>query len=458
MERSSRSVGAREAAWLVVAAGYILMLWQNLPGHLSVDSVIELHEGRFHVRETWGPAIFPFILGVFDRISPGTALYLIVSTLLLYGGWAALPALRRRASWWFVPVAAAAMLTPNILIYQGIVWHDVLFADTAAMGFILLAFAARDWEGARPPWLRLGAAVLSLSVAALVRQNGLVVLPIAALSLAWTARTGGWRRAAAWGLGWLAVAAATTAVLSVTALPQGPGFEKANAQGFRVLEVYDLMGGLARDPNLDLSHIERATPDIAAAMRQEARLYYSPQRIDFIDDAPHLGHLPMVPAKALQADWLHMVLHRPDLYWPMRLQVFRWTFATPVIDRCLPVYLGIDGPPKQMAALHLTRTWSDRDTGLYNYATWFYDTPVLSHVTYAALAVLLIVVLALRRDPADGPMAALLIGALAFAASYFPISLACDYRYMYFLDVAALTGLLYFAADPRLRGPPAGRG
>jgi hypothetical protein len=148
------------------------------------------------------------------------------------------------------------------------------------------------------------------------------------------------------------------------------------------------------------------------------------------------------------------MLHRPDLYLPIRAEVFRWVFATPVIDACLPVYLGVDGPAKQMNELGLKRIWSPKDDRLYNYATWFFDTPVLSHVAFASLALVVIAILLLRRDPADKAIGGMLVGALAFTATFLPLSLACDYRYLYFLDVAALTGLLYVAADPRLRRRP----
>jgi hypothetical protein len=59
--------------------------------------------------------------------------------------------------------------------------------------------------------------------------------------------------------------------------------------------------------------------------------------------------------------------------------------------------------------------------------------------------------LLIRREPADLAIAALLAGALAAAASFFVISIACDYRYLYFLDLAAITALIYVAIDPRLR-------
>ena len=59
--------------------------------------------------------------------------------------------------------------------------------------------------------------------------------------------------------------------------------------------------------------------------------------------------------------------------------------------------------------------------------------------------------LMLRRDPADLIIAGLMVGALGFAASFFVFSIACDYRFLYVLDLAALTGVLYLAIDPRLR-------
>jgi hypothetical protein len=46
------------------------------------------------------------------------------------------------------------------------------------------------------------------------------------------------------------------------------------------------------------------------------------------------------------------------------------------------------------------------------------------------------------------PMIGLQLAAIGFAASFLVISIACDYRYLYFLDVAALTGLLYLSLDP----------
>jgi hypothetical protein len=42
----------------------------------------------------------------------------------------------------------------------------------------------------------------------------------------------------------------------------------------------------------------------------------------------------------------------------------------------------------------------------------------------------------------------MLLASLAFTASFFVISIACDYRYLYALDLAALASLFYLALDP----------
>jgi len=50
----------------------------------------------------------------------------------------------------------------------------------------------------------------------------------------------------------------------------------------------------------------------------------------------------------------------------------------------------------------------------------------------------------------------MLAGAFAFTTSFFAISIACDYRYLYALDLSALAVLLYLACDARsfIKGTP----
>jgi len=125
-------IDPRTAYRAVLAAGLLAMLGANLPGHLSYDSVAQLYEGHFHLRETWGPALYAWILGLFDAVIPGTALYVTVSGLILFLSLASFSELRGRTSWLAAIAAALVVLTPQLLVYQAIVWKDICFANARA--------------------------------------------------------------------------------------------------------------------------------------------------------------------------------------------------------------------------------------------------------------------------------------------------------------------------------------
>jgi hypothetical protein len=451
MQRVKLNLSAEKALRLVLAAGFLLMLAANLPGHLSYDSVVELQEGRFHERLTWAPPFYSWVLGVFDAVVPGIALYVVVSGLILFVSLASVAKLRGKVSWIAVPLAALIVLTPDILIYQAIAWKDVFFANVAIAALVSLAQAAKAWDSPGRRWLWLAASLLLLAAAALTRQNGLIVGLMAAIALGWVAARGRLARGLVWGVGGLIAVLVATQIIGTFAVPSrvapADGFEK----GMRILRGYDLVGAAALDPNVRFPAIERTNPQAARALRAHARQVYSPERIDHLSGSPELMKaLWSLSNDTVAAAWVGLITERPDLYLSSRLAVFRWVFLTPVIDRCLPVHVGVEGPADKLDALGLTGGQDVVDKELINYNSWFLDTPVYSHLTYAIIALLVAGALLLRRDPADIPIAALMLSALGFAASFFVVSLACDYRYLYFLDVAAMSGLLYLAADPRI--------
>jgi hypothetical protein len=446
--RTSR-FAPREAYSAVLAGGLLLMLAANLPGHLSVDSIMQLYEGRMEVRETFAPAIFSLILRLFDSLVPGTGLYVTASGLLLYGSLISLRGLRPRVSWLSVPVALAIVFTPALLVYQGIVWRDVFFANVSVAGFVCLAHAATRWGEKPVRWTALAAALVLFALAAIVRQNGLIVVVMGTLAVAWSARAGGWRPMTAYGVGFLAAVLLLAQTLAVVAQPRAAGPDQAMGIGLRILLHYDIVAAVAQRPDLPLAEIDAADAASDDFLRANARDAYSPERVDFFDRVPDLGkHLWPLPGDAVRGQWLQIVTEHPKLYVAHRLSVFRWVFLTPDLGRCVPVHVGIEGPADKIEALKLKPGTDPSDRAMADYAARFYGTPAYSHLTYALLAVAVAGFLLLRRDPGDWAMAALMVAALGFAASFLFISIACDYRYLYFLDLAALAGLLHVAVDP----------
>lgn len=448
-ESAQQSGGGKAGAGfrIAMAAGLLLTLAANVPGQLSYDSVVSLTEARTGVRQTWAPAISSAILKPFDQLLAGTGLYVTASAALLFLSLMSLTRLRPRSTWGAVALGVLAILTPQMLIYQGIVWHDVLFANLTIAGFLMLAQAARSW--ASRPILPLAGALLCLALAALARQNGLIVVAAAAGVLAWTARGGGWRASLAWGIGGLAAAGLLAVAINQLATPAMAVKNQRGDAGMLILEHYDVIGAKAHMPRLKLKEIAKVNPAAAAYLEANAARSYSASRVDTVDRDPALGKaLWSVPTPVMNAQWRRIIIHYPAAYLLQRADVFRWTLLTPDLPQCLPVTVGVTGPAETLPDLEMQTGVDPQDQGVANYATHFYRTPVFSHLTWALAALAVIGLLLRRRDPVDWVIVALLGAALAFAASFAVISVACDYRYLYPLDLAAMVGVLYWALDP----------
>jgi hypothetical protein len=444
-------IDPRSAYRAVLAAALLLMLGANLPGHLSYDSVAQLYEGHFHVRETWGPALYAWILGLFDAVIPGTSLYVTVSGAILFVSLASFTNLRPRTSWLAAVVAGLVALTPQVLIYQAIVWKDICFANTAIAGLVCIAHAVRVWPDWRRRWLLLAAALVLLAVASQVRQNGIIVTILGAAALGWLVAAGSWRRGLAWSLGGLLAVAVAGQALTTFSVPANAPPDPGVKSGLRIVPNYDMVGAAALDPGYRLPILAAADPADTALILERAPLDYSGRRVDFIDrDDAVTDALWNLPAEASTRQWADLILHHPGLYLRVRWEDFRWVFAPPVIDWCLPVYLGVDAPAEKMQPLGIAHRYTRSDIQLGNYSSWFFDTPVYWHGLYVAISLGLAGLFLWRRQPSDIVMAALQLSGVGFAASFFIISIACDYRYLYFTDLAAMAGLIYAAVDPPL--------
>jgi hypothetical protein len=446
-----RGTGAKALYFGALATGLLLVLAAALPGHMTTDSVIQLAEGRTGVQRSFNPAFMSWLLGKFDSVLSGTSLFVTFNVVLFFGSLAILPWLARRTHWLAAPALLAVIATPQVLIYQGIVWKDVFFANAAIAGTVLLALSVGEGTGRAGRRLAWGGGLALLVVAALVRQNGILALGAAALAVGLAA---GSRQ------GWKAGLSATGTLLGVglvgfTAMTLAmerlmpPASPEAAGAGLRIIQHFDLVGVAARDPKASFEPLQSQDPQAAATLRALASQGYNPERVDAVSNAPGLGEaLWRTPKGTVAKTWANLPMADFEAYAAHRLAVFRQVFLTPNILACLPVSTGVQGPELVLAELSLPAREGRQDRELYNYASWFFGTPILSHLSFAIVSLATMVLLLLRGRPSDFVMAGLQGGALAFAGSFLVIALACDYRYLYFLDLAAITGLIHLALDP----------
>lgn len=443
---------ADRAVKIVLLAGFALVLAAGLPPHLSVDSVMALYEGRLQVRETIGPVVYAKIVGLAGEAPGGLGLYVVLSAACLFGSLAWMTGLRPRVSWWAVAVATVFVLSPTVVLYQGIVWKDVLFANLTIAGFVALAHGL-----IAPPrggvWWRLLIAAVALAVAMSIRQNGVVYVAGAGVALAWVqGRRLGWVRGVGLGVGGVAVVCLVAVLLGQAAEPRQAGPGKVGL-GLRVLEHYDVVAILAREPAAQPTAISRAGRDAPAALiRQAAKEVYSPERVDFFDRRADLAPaLWKTPAPVMRSQWLELVSAYPGAYLAHRWDAFRWLVSPPDRSRCVPVFVGVTGPPAVLEALGLEPRATAKDRKIAAYAQNFVATPAYSHLFSGCVAFLVLIALLWRGEAQDIVIAALLGSALVFAMSFFVVSIACDHRYLYALDLAAATGALYLGLQPSVR-------
>ena len=429
--------------------GFTILLALNWPGQMSYDSVVQLADGRSGQYDSWHPPVMAWLLGLFDSVVPGPGLFLLFTVLLLFVAWLLVLG-DRRAHWGPLILLPLLFATPQLLLYQGTIWKDVLFANAGVAAFASLAAAARYWDRPAPRALLLLFCAATLSLAVLARQNGFLLPPIAALCLGLIAGrqdAGCWR----YGMG-LLLASLVLVALANFAL----GFKSDHGEGaseqLRLAQAYDLVGTVRLDPSVRLMVLEARAPRLDGEIRKNGVRLYSPHLVDTLEESATLTEaIYHAPPGVVFAQWRQTILAHPGLYLRERWPVFRWVVAPPDLIVCHPDVVGVDGPADILKSLGLKEQIRPQDRFLYLYVARFFHTPILSHLLYGGLALFFLAILARRGAPSDLAVAGLQAAALLFAASFFVISIACDYRYLYFLDLAAMTGALQVFAGSHRR-------
>lgn len=428
----------------IAVLGWAAALAAGLPGHFSVDSVTQLAQGRMGRFDDWHPPLMAWLLGLADRVAPGAGLFVVADVTVFFASFLAFmlaagaPRVRGLAVLLFVATS------PQALVFQGVVWKDILFADAALAAFAALAQAGRATGAMSRIWL--GAAFVACVVATLVRQAGFVVpLVAAAVYLALEARRRGRPLAGAIaraGGGLLALL--LVAVLSYAAFAaHGDGRPGATAE-LAMLRTFDIAGALRLRPQLPTRALHRQAPALEHFERSEAASAWRANTVDGLDALPGASVLLPPRTAALAADWRNLLLRHPWLYARVRAQVFWDTLATPDSADCPLVAVGVqDSDRSELVRAGLRPRLTAKDQWDEDYVWSFWNTPVLSHLAWGAV-MLALLALDLRdvargdRRPATLAAIGLATAAAAYAATYFVASVACDYRYLYLVDVAAM--------------------
>jgi hypothetical protein len=441
----------RRTATAVLATGGLALYGINFPGSMEFDSFVQLVEARAESYSNWHPPVMSWLLGVFDAL-PGTAAawFTAMDMLIVFAALIAVLWLPKKVSWAAVAVVGAMLFLPQLVLAQAVVWKDVLFANTVVAGFAVLAYAAHFWTRARLRNGLIALAAVLFALAVLTRQNGIVVVPVAVAALMIVAaRHDGWRAAVVKGAGLLGVtvllATGANALLQLRA-DDYPGREEQ----IKRLQIYDIAGILHREPEAPLMVLSRQAPELGTLLRAESKRLWSPVKNDTLETDEFVALLEAAPAPVVTAQWKATVAAYPGEYLATRALLLRWVVQSPEPGLCHPFHVGDEGDPADLKELGVKPRLNARDEKLADYGTFFLrHTPVYGHALFGLIGIGLMVLLLRRREPADVMLAALIVSAFVFTATFAVLSLACDWRYLYIVDLSVMTALVYAAADWR---------
>lgn len=434
----------------VVIIGYVCSLVVNWPGHLEFDSIRQLLEGRSGIYSNWHPPLMSFLLGVTDAIVPGGALFVLMNTTLAFGALVSLVFLSQRPNALSPLFAVICVALPQLFLFQAVVWKDILFGDLTLLGFVLIALiTSRQRLGYRQIALKILASLV-FALAILSRQNGVVILPCAAI--AWCLSESRFSNLCQGATG-AAVFAALT-ILFAFSIHTGLQTHASKALGPREqiedLQLYDMAGMLQRNPALSLPILEARASGIAAVLRENGPRLYTPAGQDPLIDFPPIRGFIISSLAPVNDQWRALVLSNLGTYLSVRADDFVWLLFGSDPDTCSVVQIGVRGAPQDLKAAQLAPRYDRRDRWLYeNYATPLLATPLFSHIFYALLGLSCFFYLLWRQRPADLAIACLIAAAGLYAASYFFISVSCEYRYLFLLDLAVIAAAFYLAIDFR---------
>ena len=430
---------------LQAAAGLAL----GLPGHLSVDSIVQLYEARTLQFISFHPPMMSLLLRVLDSWFPGTALFVLLDQALLTASFVLLLAeCGKPLGWLAALVAAVLVLNPVLIAFTGMVWKDVLMAHSAVLGYVCLFVAARRPMGPRRLAWALSA-VLALTFAASLRQHALALaIPgvVYAAILLTDTRVGRWILALL--LAAAAVGANVAIIAYADAVTAGAKIPRTET-GLRVLFLFDFAGIAANGGTIP-------DPAVAAQVGTALVPFYAPPLHTALPDPAPESALWRMGASEMKSIWFRSIVNSPGAYLSHRAANFGallWKSGTPGLCTRAPFAFGVE-PAVFVPMLGRDivpelglRTGSSRREWVFQDFLLNLPAPLFNHVFWATM--LLAGAAALWRRGRAAPLVLLAAGAVVFALGFAVVGIACDFRYLYVLPLAATVLLFALVTSPR---------
>lgn len=426
---------------ILLVAAAVAALALHEPGHISMDTSLQLKEALQAQSLTWNPPFMSALLQFLGNGELATAAFVALCVALTYGSYSLVLSCQPRSleprSRWNEAVrtgmGAVLIGNPVVFLYVGIVWKDVLFASLLGFAFACALAASRQARAVSSILLAL-VAMACLVLAAHTRQQGLYLLPILLLAPLVALRA----IAARFGVSTLRLVSATALliVLGYSSVTRWTNARISRGEandinfGLGLIVTYDILGMLRYGPDGMAEVKVSLPPEVSAAAVAAA---YSPQRIDQIGRVPALRSAmrDMNPSQRFTV-WRTLLLLHPVAYLNHRAATASWLLGMHGVERCLPVHVGVEGDVDALAAMRIAVTNGVRDDFLFKLSLLLRDTPWLRHYATVAMLALTLIGGWRQRRASGGQIVLIFAGGMAiFVGSMLFLTIACDFRYLY---------------------------
>ena len=403
-----------------------------------MDTSVQLYEAYAGQSISYNPPFMSALLRWLGGGTVGTALLVLINTVLLYGSFAvvagAIAQVRRdqgvaAIAKWQAGLAILVVLNPLIFLYAGIVWKDVLFASLMTSGSACVIAASTGTTFRR--YLMALAGIVLFTAALVTRQQGIFMVPVLILAMIIAL----WPRGAraqflvvglVVGFFVLSLAVLQHQVDKAIKPPQNP----ATSVGFRNIMIFDLAGIVSNSDRGGSDYVFPATDEQLRAIRAT----YTPERIDTLDHTPFVQNwLGGLSTHDLRGAWWAMLKQNPGAYLTHRAAAYKKLLGIDGINGTLPIHVGVEGNPAYLAQVGIEPGRNQRTQLVYDIARFYFDTPLYRHAFWLALLILV----SAAAIYANLPKRLLAIaGSISLAtalmyASYLPTAIAADFRYLF---------------------------
>jgi hypothetical protein len=424
----------------LIAAGYGLTLTIFYPGILTYDAKFVYEDIAKGVLGDWQSPVMTVLWGAIDPIAPGAgSMFLLIATSYWLGFALLAFALARRSTRLALLLPLLALMPPAF-VFVGIIWRDMLFANSWLLA-AAIAFAAAE-RGAR---LRVPAQMLALALCGfgvLLRPNALIAAPILGAYIARPTQMS-WKRTA------ILLVPAMAGFFALVQVVYYGALGATRQHPLHSLMVFDL-GGISHFSKQNQFPVTWSEPESALLLNTcyqptQWDIYWRLEPCDFVMRKIE-GEEKLFGTPALTDAWARAVMQHPLAYLRHRT-AFMWNF------------LWGNNPTMWLADVDRPTETVFPDRPAFLALVWLHDvlkpTPLFWTASWLLICLVVCGFAWRRRETPEGAFALGVCGSAAvYVLSFLALGVASDFRYGYWAVLAGMVGGVVAALGrPKLQAP-----